>query len=74
MLALLRIRAELPAFARFHMTGHWAPDGRRMTESIRHITMQYGRAPRVGRLRLTGVGVVARVGEARRGTGRRRWL
>ena len=74
MLALLRIRAELPAFARFHMAGHWDPDGRRMTESIRHIAMQYGPAPRIRRFPWPLLGLLAPFNETLRNTRRMRYL
>ncbi len=35
MVALLRREAELPAFATFHMNGHWDEDGTRMVAAIR---------------------------------------
>lgn len=30
-------RSDLPDFARFHMEGHWDPDGRRMVEAIARV-------------------------------------
>ena len=40
MLQLLAIRATLPAFARFHMAGHWDHDGRQMTGAIARVVEQ----------------------------------
>ena len=40
MLQLLAIRATLPAFARFHMAGHWDHDGRQMTAAIARVVQQ----------------------------------
>ncbi|KAF1016850.1 MAG: hypothetical protein GAK31_00109 [Stenotrophomonas maltophilia] len=36
-MALLQRRAALPAFARFHMQGHWDPDGRRMVDTVAEV-------------------------------------
>ncbi|MGN7161724.1 NAD-dependent epimerase/dehydratase family protein [Sphingomonas sp. SAFR-052] len=36
-MARLLDRPALPAFARFHMDGHWDPDGRRMVEAIARV-------------------------------------
>lgn len=40
MLQLLAMRATLPAFARFHMAGHWDHDGRQMTGAIVRVVKQ----------------------------------
>src|SRR5450830_1268737 len=40
MLQLLAMRATLPAFARFHMAGHWDHDGRQMTGAIARVVAQ----------------------------------
>lgn len=50
-MALLLDRADgLEPFARFHMGGHWDPDGRAMADAIRRIVVRYGgREPRVTR-------------------------
>ena len=40
MLQLLALRATLPAFARFHMAGHWDHDGRQMTGAIVRVVEQ----------------------------------
>jgi nucleoside-diphosphate-sugar epimerase len=46
MVQLLAIRATLPAFARFHMAGHWDHDGRQMTGAIVRVVEQAtGAAP-----------------------------
>jgi len=44
MLQLLEVRHTLPAFARFHMTGHWDHDGRQMTAAISRAVLQSGGA------------------------------
>lgn len=49
MVQLLAQRAELPAFAPFHMAGHWDADGRQMAGAIsRAVVASGGAAPRVG--------------------------
>lgn len=45
MLQLLAMRATLPAFARFHMAGHWDHDGRQMTGAIARVVEQATGAP-----------------------------
>jgi nucleoside-diphosphate-sugar epimerase len=51
MVELLARRAALPAFARFHMAGHWDADGSQMAEAIRRVVIRRGGAsPRVSRL------------------------
>ena len=46
IVALLERRATLPAFARFHLAGHWDEDGTRMAEAIRRVVARRtGRAP-----------------------------
>jgi nucleoside-diphosphate-sugar epimerase len=48
MVELLQRRAELPAFASFHMAGHWDADGRQMGELIRAAVVRHGGpAPRL---------------------------
>ncbi len=48
MVELLQRRAELPAFASFHMAGHWDGDGRQMGEAIRRAVVRHGgSAPRL---------------------------
>jgi nucleoside-diphosphate-sugar epimerase len=48
MVELLQRRAELPAFASFHMAGHWDADGRQMGEAIRAVVLRHGGvAPRL---------------------------
>ena len=50
MLQLLAMRATLPAFARFHMAGHWDHDGRQMTGAIVRVVEQAtGAAPAIRR-------------------------
>ena len=50
MLQLLAVRATLPAFARFHMAGHWDHDGRQMTAAIVRVVAQAtGAAPAIRR-------------------------
>ncbi|OYU25252.1 MAG: hypothetical protein CFE41_22300 [Burkholderiales bacterium PBB2] len=41
MVALVQRRAELPAFASFHMAGHWDADGRQMGEAIQRVMAQH---------------------------------
>ncbi|MCA1861257.1 NAD(P)H-binding protein [Janthinobacterium sp. HSC-3S05] len=47
MLQLLAVRATLPAFARFHMAGHWDHDGRQMTRAIARVVKQATGVPPV---------------------------
>ena len=48
MVELLARRATLPAFASFHMAGHWDATGRQMAEAIqRVVARRTGRAPRI---------------------------
>jgi nucleoside-diphosphate-sugar epimerase len=48
MVQLLERRATLPAFARFHMAGHWDADGTQMAAAIgRAVVAHGGAAPRV---------------------------
>lgn len=48
MVQLLERRATLPAFARFHMAGHWDADGTQMATAIgRAVVAHGGAAPRV---------------------------
>ncbi|NVI81017.1 NAD(P)H-binding protein [Janthinobacterium rivuli] len=50
MVQLLAVRATLPAFARFHMAGHWDHDGRQMTGAIARVVEQAtGAAPAIRR-------------------------
>lgn len=50
MVQLLDVRATLPAFARFHMAGHWDRDGRQMTGAIARVVEQAtGTAPAIRR-------------------------
>ncbi|OEZ90827.1 NAD dependent epimerase/dehydratase family protein [Janthinobacterium sp. HH106] len=50
MVQLLALRATLPAFARFHMAGHWDHDGRQMTGAIARVVEQAtGTAPAIRR-------------------------
>lgn len=48
MVALLERRAGLAPFARFHLAGHWDPDGRAMAGAIRRVAARYGLAVRDG--------------------------
>jgi len=51
MAELLARRDALPAFANFHMAGHWDADGRRMAEAIqRVVARRTGRTPRIAAL------------------------
>ncbi|MNV22625.1 hypothetical protein D3C71_1136060 [compost metagenome] len=48
MVQLLERRATLPAFARFHMSGHWDADGTQMAAAIgRTVVAHGGAAPHV---------------------------
>lgn len=50
MLQLLAVRDSLPAFARFHMAGHWDHDGRQMTAAIARVVQRAtGVAPAIKR-------------------------
>ncbi len=40
--ALLALRHELEPFARFHMQGHWDPDGSEMSQAIQRVVARYG--------------------------------
>jgi nucleoside-diphosphate-sugar epimerase len=42
VVALLARRQELPAFARFHMEGHWDADGRQMAAAIQRVVQRHG--------------------------------
>lgn len=45
MLALLKRRHELPAFARFHMGGYWDVDGREFGRTIQRVVARRGGVP-----------------------------
>lgn len=45
MIALLTCRETLPAFARFHMAGHWDHDGTVMAATISKIAQRHGTTP-----------------------------
>jgi len=47
MVALIGRRAELAPFARFHMAGHWDPDGTAMCDAIRRAVARRGGAATV---------------------------
>jgi len=48
MVALLEKREWLPAFASFHMAGHWDATGREMAEAVqRVVTLHSGNTPRI---------------------------
>lgn len=40
MVQLLGLRTTLPAFARFHMAGHWDADGTQMAAAIQRVVLQ----------------------------------
>ena len=44
MVELAERRAELPAFASFHMAGHWDADGRELGRAIRRVLTRHGHA------------------------------
>ena len=50
MVELLARREQLPAFASFHMAGHWDATGRQMAEAIQRVAARHGRKPRIGAL------------------------
>lgn len=50
MVELLARRDSLPAFASFHMAGHWDATGRQMAEAIQRVAARHGRKPRIGAL------------------------
>jgi len=50
MVELLAKREALPAFASFHMAGHWDASGRQMAEAIQRVAARHGRAPRISPL------------------------
>lgn len=45
--ALLARRAELEPFSRFHMQGHWDPDGTEMVKAVQRATTCYGGAAKI---------------------------
>ena len=47
MVALVERRTELAPFARFHMAGHWDPDGTAMCDAIRRVVARRGGAATV---------------------------
>jgi len=48
MVELLARRDALPAFASFHMAGHWDATGREMAEAIQRVTARHaGKPPRI---------------------------
>lgn len=47
MVALIERRTELAPFARFHMAGHWDPDGTAMCDAIRRAVARRGGAATV---------------------------
>lgn len=50
MVELLARRDTLPAFAAFHMAGHWDATGRDMAEAIQRVAARHGRPPRIAAL------------------------
>ncbi|WP_198118138.1 NAD-dependent epimerase/dehydratase family protein [Massilia rhizosphaerae] len=48
MVALIERRADLAPFARFHMQGHWDPDGTAMCDAIRRAVERRGGRAGVG--------------------------
>jgi nucleoside-diphosphate-sugar epimerase len=50
MVELLARRDTLPAFASFHMAGHWDATGREMAEAIQRVAARHGRMPRIAAL------------------------
>lgn len=50
MVELLARRDTLPAFASFHMAGHWDATGRQMAEASQRAAARHGREPRIAAL------------------------
>lgn len=50
MVELLDRRHALPAFASYHMAGHWDANGRQMAEAIQRVAARHGRTPRIAAL------------------------
>ncbi|SDD36468.1 Nucleoside-diphosphate-sugar epimerase [Massilia sp. PDC64] len=48
MVALIERRGELAPFARFHMNGHWDPDGTAMSAAIARVVGRHGGRATVG--------------------------
>lgn len=44
MVRLLALRHALPGFARFHMNGHWDPDGAGLGRAIQRVVQRHGGA------------------------------
>jgi nucleoside-diphosphate-sugar epimerase len=42
MRTLMAMREQLPAFATFHMAGHWDLDGTQMAQAIQRVVQQHG--------------------------------
>lgn len=42
MVRLLARQNALPAFARFHMGGHWDPDGRELGRAVQRVVVRHG--------------------------------
>jgi nucleoside-diphosphate-sugar epimerase len=42
MVTLIAMRETLPAFATFHMNGHWDHDGTQMNQAIQRVVVQHG--------------------------------
>ena len=42
MVTLMAMREQLPAFAPFHMQGHWDHDGTQMAHAIQRVVVQHG--------------------------------
>ena len=48
MLALIALRETLPAFATFHMNGHWDHDGTQMAQAIQRVVVKHnGPRPKI---------------------------
>lgn len=62
MVLLLEREATLPAFARFHMAGHWDATGAQMAEAVQRVVLaETGRAPRITRFPWSVVTLLAPV-------------
>lgn len=42
MVQLLERQASLPAFARFHLAGHWDADGTQLAQAIQRVVLKHG--------------------------------
>jgi nucleoside-diphosphate-sugar epimerase len=75
MVDLLARRAQLAAFARFHVAGHWDADGTQLAQAIRRVVARHGGSePRLRRLRWWLLRIAAPFHETMRGLVEMRYL